>query len=51
MHTYNIKPMMLARMNSEKGPMTYLVPERKPCSGTISDFGLRISDLKTKESQ
>jgi len=27
---------------------SYLVPERKACSCTILDFGLRIADLKGK---
>ncbi|MFH1934860.1 MAG: hypothetical protein ABIN18_25250, partial [Pseudomonadota bacterium] len=27
---------------------TYIVPERKPLSGTILDFGLRIADSKKK---
>jgi len=30
--------------NSDINLMTYLVPERKPCSGTILDFGFLILD-------
>ena len=30
------------------GEGLYVVPERKRCSGTILDFGLRISDSKKK---
>ncbi len=38
--------MNRARLGQEAFPARedYLVPERKPCSGTISDFGLRIAD-------
>ena len=35
-------------MLSDKVFNTYLVPERKPSSGTILDFGLRILDSKKK---
>ena len=37
------------RPKSETKIKEYLVPERKPRSGTILDFGLRILDSKKKE--
>jgi len=36
--------------SSETTGATYLVPERKPRSGTILDFGLRILDFKKENN-
>ncbi|MBW1869026.1 MAG: hypothetical protein JRI73_06955 [Deltaproteobacteria bacterium] len=38
----DFNPMHVNEEFAKKTP--YLVPERKPCSGTILDFRLRISD-------
>jgi N-acyl homoserine lactone hydrolase len=44
MHMYTIKPMMLARMNSEKGPMTYLTYHGQPVVRPYLFWYIRTDD-------